>query len=271
MSFYKSIENMHDKRITQTPTGDTRTEGLMIGTVTQNYHKDMPGRVCVAIATNDNQANELQWVRVIEQSGGERYGHHFIPEIGDQVAVIFEGNNIEKPYILGCVQKNSGKFLNKVVTEKNEIKCITTKNGNTITFEDNKNDDEGKKDKITVSTANKAHTLLLDNENSVIRITDKAKENFIEMKTEDGQMNIVVKSKIKIMVGDSIQITLNGEMGNIKVEAKEVSIDANQRIKMKTDGMMSLEGSQISEKASSLYKMESSGMASFAGAPIKMG
>lgn len=271
MSLYDAMENMHEKRITQSPTGDTPMEGIVIGTVTKNYHRDMPGRICVSIPQNDQDANELQWVRLIHPSGGETYGHHFVPEVGDQVAVLFEGNHIEKPYVIGCVQKDGGKFLKQAVTEKNEIKRITTKNGNTITFEDHAGDSEGKKDKITISTAKKSHTLLMDNENNIMRLTDQPKENYLEIRTEAGQTILKAKSKLTIQVGDTIKITLNGETGSIKVSAKEVGIDAGQRVKWKTDGQMYLEGAQISVKASSLLKEECSGMVSIAGTPIKIG
>ena len=53
--------------------------------------------------------------------------------------------------------------------------------------------------------------IILDNENKIVRLTDKDKKNYIEMKTEDGQMTLKAASKLTIMVGDNIKLILNGE------------------------------------------------------------
>lgn len=271
MSLYDVISEISEKHITKSDTGDTRVNGVMIGIVAKNYDKDMPGRVCVTIPTRDAELNELKWVRQAQLSSGGEWGHYFLPEVGDQVLLAFEGGNIEKPYIIGCVPKDNNKFLTGSVDEKNQIKRIVTKHGSHITFEDNKENDDGEKDKITISTAGKAHTVLMDNENKLIRITDKEKGNFIEMKTDDGNMTVKVKSKITFMVGDSIKVIMNGESGTISIKANEVNVEASKQIKAKTDGMFKMEGAQISEKTSSMHKIESSGMVSVAGGPIKIG
>jgi len=270
MSLYDIIGEISEKQATKSDTGDTLISGVMIGIVAKNYDKDMPGRVCVTIPTRDNEANELQWARLAQPSSGSTWGHYFLPEVGDQVLLAFENGNIEKPYIIGCIPKDNNKFLTQAVDEKNQFKRIVTKNGNTIAFEDNQQG-EGEKDKITIHTAGKAHTILLDNENKIIRITDKEKENIVEMKTGDGAMTIKVKSSITIQVGSTIKIKLNGDSGAVKIEANEVNIQASNQFKVKTDGMMSLEAAMIKETASSMYKVESNGIVQIAGSPIKIG
>ena len=271
MKLYDIFQEIAANEVTKTTTGDSRISGIMIGTVAKNYDADMPGRICVTMPTRDQDANELKWMRMIMPSSGQKWGHYFMPEVGDQVAVLFEGGNIEKPYVMGCIAKDNNQFLSGSVTKKNEIKRIVTKHGSTILFEDSSEDEDGNKDKITISTAQKAHTILLDNENSIIRITDKGKENYMEMRTNDGQLTIKVKSKISISVGDSIQIKLNGETGTVKLEANEVSIAASKQIKAKTDGMIKWEGDQISQNASTIYKVSSSNMISFDCSNIKLG
>jgi uncharacterized protein involved in type VI secretion and phage assembly len=270
MSLYDIIGEISEKQVNKTDTGDTRIQGIMIGIVAKNYDKDMPGRVCVTIPTRDKEANELQWARLVQPSSGSTWGHYFLPEVGDQVVLAFEGGNIEKPYVIGCVPKDNNKFLTKAVDQDNQYKRIVTKNGNTISFEDNKTG-EGQNDKILIETAVSGHSFLLDNENKIIRLTNKEKTNYIEMKTEDGEMTVKTGSKLTIMVGDSIKIIMNGASGTVKVEAGSVNIEASSQFKAVTDGMMSLEGATVSAKASSIFKLESSGMVSVAGTPIKIG
>lgn len=270
MSMYDMLEEISEKQVTKTETGDTRIAGVAVGIVAKNYDKDMPGRVCVTIPTRDDRANELQWARKVSPSGGKKGGHYFNPEVGDEVLLAFEGGNIEKPYVLGSVYQDNDSLLRKEADENNQYKCIMTKNGNTIRFEDNKEGD-GTKDKITVETAGQTHQILMDNENKLIRVSDKKKENMIEISTESGQMVIRAKSKLTFEVGDKIKMILNGESGAVQITADEFSVKTSKSVQMKTDGMIKQEGGQISQKASSLYKSESSGMMSFSGSPMKLG
>ena len=149
MGLYDVLDDIAARQVTKTETGDNRIFGVVLGLVTKNYDKNMPGRVCVAIPSRDKDANELLWARVAMPSSGKDWGHYFLPEVGDQVLLVFEQGNIERPYIIGCIPKTADGFLKKQVDEKNQFKAITTKHGSTITFEDNAEDKKGKKDKIS--------------------------------------------------------------------------------------------------------------------------
>lgn len=233
----------------------------------------MDGRVCVTIPTRDKDANELKWARVAMPSGGKEWGHYFLPEVGDQVLLAFEGGNIEKPYVIGCVQKYSNAFLKKAVDKNNQFKKIVTRHGSHITFEDNATDEDGLKDKITVETAQKKLQILMDNENEKIRIGDKAKEDFIEMSTREGSgtLQINIKSKITIKVGDTITMTLNGESGAVSIEADSISLTGTNRVRMESDNTVALEAAQVSAKANSNLKLESAGTASLGGSTVSVG
>lgn len=270
MSLYDVIENIAEKNILKTETGDNRIFGVVVGVVAKNYHKDMPGRLCVSIPVRDKDANELKWARLSMPSSGKSWGHYFLPEVGDQVLLVFEGGNIEKPFIIGSVPKDDNKFLSGSVDENNRTKRIVTRNGSTLLFEDNK-DGEGEKDKITVQTAKKKHTILLDNENKRILIQDEKGDNKIELMTESGQMTVAAQSRLTIRVGDSIKISMNGETGGIKIDANEVSVSASKRFKADTDGSLSLHGAQVMINGSSMIKAESSGILKLSGTPVNLG
>ena len=87
--------------------------------------------------------------------------------------------------------------MKKALDQNNQYKKITTKNGSTITFEDNAQG-EGTKDKITIQTAKESHTILMDNENNKIVVKDKENKNFIEMKTQTGHMTIQAEKKLTL-------------------------------------------------------------------------
>lgn len=270
MGLYDEIDRITEKQINKTETGDNRILGVVLGLVAKNYDKNMPGRVCVTVPVRDSNANELKWARVSMPSSGSKWGHYFLPEVGDQVLLAFEQGNIERPYVIGCIPKDSNRFLSGAVDQDNQYKEIVTKYGNTIIFEDNK-EGEGEKDKISIMTAKQSHQVILDNENHKIILSDKDKKNKIEMLTESGNINIVCEKKVTIKVGDSIEITLNGSSGAVSVECNKLEVKASQSLNVKTDGMAKLSGANTIIEASSTFKASSSGVVIVEGAPIKIG
>lgn len=270
MGLFDVIDEIAEKQMMKTETGDNRIFGVMVGTVAKNYDENMPGRVCVTVPVRDTDANELKWARVAMLSHGKKWGHYFQPEIGDQVLLAFEQGNIERPYVIGCVAKDSNKFLRDSVDEKNKFKRIVTKNGNAIIFEDVE-DGEGEKDKITIQTAGKDHSVILDNEHKKILISDKEKKNCIEMKTENGNINIKAESKLVIEVGDNITLTLNGNSGGVTLECGKLTLKSTGNTTVEATGGFKASGTTVSLEANSLLKVESSGATMIGGTPIKIG
>lgn len=272
MGLFEIMDDVAKKQIVKTETGDNRILGVIVGTVVDNFANEMPGRVCVEIPTRDEQANVLKWARVAMPSSGTGWGHYFLPEVGDQVLLVFEEGNIEKPYIIGCIPKDSNSFLKKSVSEKNEIKRIVTKHGSSIYFKDSADEggEEGQKDVILIHTPDKAHRVELDNEKKTITMSDKEGENAIVINSEKGEISIKAAKKVKIQVGDEVEYTLIGSNGTTELKTKKfkvsdadsVEIGANKQFKVNA-GTASLEGT-------SNVKLQG-GPVSIAGSPIKIG
>lgn len=272
MGLYDIMDEIAAKQIMKSETGDNRIFGVVVGIVAKNYDMDMPGRVCVQVPVRDDEANELQWARVAMPSSGQKWGHYFQPEEGDQVLLAFEHGNIEKPYVIGCVPKENNPFLKRAVHEKNMYKKIITKNGNTIEFVDGE-DEEGAQDKVSVYTADMAHKVILDNERKQITIGDKDGKNQMVFKTEDDQGNITINTekKLTIKVGDSITVTMNADSGTVSVKCSKFTVDASDSSNISTSGKLGLSGGNVAVEASSMLKAESSGMTTIGGSPIKIG
>ena len=286
MGLYDIIDEITERQVTKTETGDNRIWGVMVGIVAKNFDPNstasggansgadaMDGRVCVTIPTRDTDANELKWARVAMPSSGSKWGHYFLPEVGDQVLLAFEGGNIEKPYVIGCIPKTADKFLKDSVDKDNQFKRIVTRHGTSIIFEDNSTDENGQKDKLTLETAGKQLQILMDNENEKIRIGDKAKEDFIEMYTKEGSgtLTVQIKSKIEIKVGDKITMTMNGESGAVSIKADSILLEASNGVTTKSDSAVKMEAPQVAANASSALKLESSGTATVSGSTVSVG
>lgn len=270
MGLYDIMDEIAAKQVLKTDTGDNRIFGVVVGVVAKNYDRDMPGRVCVRVPVRDENANELKWARVAMPSSGTKWGHYFLPEVGDQVLLGFEQGSIEKPYVLGCVPKDNNSFLTKAVHEKNQYKKIITKNGSTIQFDDVQ-EGAGAKDKITIHTPDEAHKLVMDNDKKQILISDKDGKNKIEIKTEQGQTTIKAEKKVTIQVGDKIELILNGSSGTVSIKCDKFKVEASNSMTLSSNSSAKFSGGNVSVEAASSLKASSSGIASLAGSPVKIG
>lgn len=270
MALFDIIDSVSEKQITKTEFGDERIYGVVVGIVAENYTQEMPGRLCVTIPVRDTDANQLKWAKVAMPYMGAGWGTYFLPEKGDQVLLVFEDGNIEKPYVIGSIPRDRDKFLKKSADEQNKIKQIQTRNGSRITFWDDENEDGGK-DKITIATAQDEHHIDIDNETDKISVYDKEKKCLVEMSTNQGIMKIHAEQRLELTVGDTVKVVINGDSGKIKVDTDDLTVNASKKIKLEADGNFKVSGRQVGIEAASLLKSESSGMLSLAGKPIKLG
>lgn len=270
MGLYDIMDEIAAKQVVKSETGDNRMLGVVVGVVAKNYDQQMPGRVCVQIPVRDKDANELKWARIAMPSSGKDWGHYFVPEVGDQVLLVFEQGNIEKPYVIGCIPKDTDQFLKKAVHEKNQYKKIITKNGSTIQFDDVA-EGEGANDKISIYTPKNAHQFILDNEKKKILIGDKDSKNCVSIETEKGSIEIKAEKKLTMKVGDNIEVVMNSDSGTVSVKCGKFKVEASDGTTIETSGKLGLTGGNVSMEASSVFKISSSGMASIGGSPIKIG
>lgn len=97
------------------------------------------------------------WLRIAQPYAGGGKGFSFIPEIGEEVMIDFEGGNAERPYVKGTLYNGVGNpdaLWLPSNNSHNQIKAIRTRNGHTIEIHDEGND-------------------------GYIRIYDNEKENYI--------------------------------------------------------------------------------------------
>lgn len=270
MGFYDIMDEIAARQAVKSDTGDNKILGVMPGIVAKNYDAQMPGRVCVQIPVRDEDANELKWARLVMPSSGKKWGHYFLPEVGDQVLLAFEQGNIEKPYVIGAIPRDNNPFLTGAADENNRFKKIVTANGSTIQFEDAKQG-EGKQDRISIYTPDKAHQIILDNEKNEILIGDCEEKNKLSIQSQQGAITIDAENKLAISVGEGIQVTMNGSSGTVSVKCGKLKVEASDGVKVRTDGRMGVSGSNVTLEASSVLKISSGGMASVSGSPVKLG
>lgn len=282
MGLYDVIDEISKGSVTKTETGDVRITGVLVGRVTKNFSKDFPGRVCVKIpvrGANNKDADLLKWARVASFYMGKNWGELFMPEVGDEVLLVFEQGNIEKPYVIGAIPNCKGGTSSKLLDgrdENNTIKKIQTKHGSNITFTDGE-PEKGEKDKILIETAGeKKHSILLDNENQKIVIKDEKAENSITLDTkEDGRITAKATKNISLLVGangDKCKIEMNGDSGTVTITADSILLKTKSgNISLESSNGLQLKGSGAANIETNSFKVQSTSSLTLSGAMVQVG
>ena len=85
----------------------------------------------------ESGSEKTPWIRLLQPHSGSGKGFYFVPEIGEEVLVGFQGGNAEKPYVIGT--QYNGKEKSGYADKENNIKAVHTRSGTKIIL----NDSEG--------------------------------------------------------------------------------------------------------------------------------
>lgn len=218
-------------------------------TIIDNQDPQGLGRVRVQfpwqkIQSKDDSPMITPWIRVSQPYGGFSKGTQFISEVGEEVMVGFEMDNIERPYVLGALFNGTGNpdpEWKAQVAEgtANNIKAIRTRNGHTIQF-----NDEG--------------------DGGDIQIYDYEKNNYLIHLSSDGKyIRIEAKGDIQISAGNDIGIkaakNITIEAGeNITIDSgKDTDISADASMSMSAENNMHQEATDVFVKAKDAISQES--------------
>ncbi|WP_299443243.1 type VI secretion system Vgr family protein [uncultured Aquimarina sp.] len=169
--------------IFKTPKSETQ-----VATVTANDDPDGIGRIKVQLEWQKPLGVYTPWLRVMTPHSGGDKGFHFIPEVGEEVLIGFEGGNAERPFVMGALYNGSANPASWK-TDKNNVKAIRTRSGHTIEL-----NDTDKAEFITITDKNE-NIIHIDTANNNITITALEKmtlnaKNFELNVQEDANFNI---------------------------------------------------------------------------------
>ncbi len=168
-----------------------------------------------------NGAEKSPWIRVATPHAGGGKGVYFIPEIGEEMVIAFEGASPTKPYALGAVY--NGKATNPFANPNNDIKTLQTRSGCKIVFNDQEKS-------ITISDPSE-NVVVLDGKGNISissptsislkskdisitatnNVTISATENLVESGKVVGisaETDLTATGK-KVMVNGTAQLTLD--------------------------------------------------------------
>ena len=254
MSFARVISEMLNESY-QGRSGISRMQGGMIAKGVDNVDPEDRYRVRVSYpwladayskeTTSDGSESKVQsfWARIVSSMAGNDIGSFWLPEIDDEVMVMFEEGDFSRPIITGSLWNGANVAPAKLTyspdqTEvdvpnnqqggKNDFRFIRSRMGHTIAFIDQ----EGKGGVSLRS--NKSAELYIDDTDGKekIRLYDMKQTQWLEIDTvkkkitlQTDEGDILIKAKEKI--------TLECKNLDVKVD-KDINIKAGKDIKQKS-------------------------------------
>jgi phage protein D/phage baseplate assembly protein gpV len=234
------------------PSGPDRSvfDGVTVGMVTDLNDPEDLGRVKVKLPTLDDVAGATHWLRVVfpgagsNDQGGASSTHHglyALPDVDDEVLVVFEQGDARRGYVLGGLLGGKAK--------------PAYAKGTAI--------ESGRVNQRALRTRSGAH-LLLD---------EKKGKEVIELKNKDGCFTLKFSEEKGVEIKHSVQknvftisnngdITITSEQGNVTIETKmgdltlksgkNLVLEAKANIDLKATANLTAEGAMTTVKGKTM-------------------
>lgn len=189
-------------------------KGLAVGIVTQNQDPEGLGRVRVAFPWLDDR--ESHWARLATPMAGKDRGLVLIPEVGDEVLVAFEREDLRFPFILGGLW--------------NGVDTPPIAN------------DDGNNDK-RILKSRKGHWLLFDD----------GTQGVVELRHENGGLVRLSDDGILIDDGKGNTVSIDNTrgaialeaIGSLQIKATTISIEATGTLELNANATMTIRGGLV--------------------------
>ena len=200
-------------RLMSAESGESVRQGRILGAVpaivTNNQDPDGMCSVKVSFPWL-SEKDESQWARIVAPMAGKERGMYFLPEVDDEVLVVFQHGDLRFPCVVGALWNGKDAPPAKNDDGKNNLRVIKSRSGHVITL----NDEDGKE---------------------TVEIVDKTGKNSL----------VFDAAKNTITIASEQDIELKAPKGKLKIEAKEVEIKSSSTATVEASGDMTLKGATI--------------------------
>jgi uncharacterized protein involved in type VI secretion and phage assembly len=190
-------------------------KGVAVAVVTQNRDPDGMSRVKVRYPWYD-QPRESYWARLATPMAGKDRGIVMIPEVGDEVVVGFEREDLRFPVVLGAVHNGKDTAPAQNTDGKNDKRVLKSRKGHFLLFND------GTRGSVELSLKDGKHVLIDDDGVTV----EDDKGNHFKIDSTSG----------------AIEISANGKL---TIKAASISIEATGTLDVKANASLSLRGAVV--------------------------
>lgn len=181
------LANVFAAQIRTAETESSRVYEPVIGVVTDNKDPSKLGRVKLKIPILSDQDSTF-WCPIIMLGAGKNRGWFFIPEKDDEVLVMFEHGDLNRPVVVGALWNGKDKPPDKN-PGGNPRRVLKSRLGSKITFDDEKKQ------------------LIIEDGVGKGKITFDSQANKITIEAIDGDVCFQTPADDMIIVAQSIEMT----------------------------------------------------------------
>jgi uncharacterized protein involved in type VI secretion and phage assembly len=190
-------------------------KGIAIALVTQNKDEDGLCRVKVRYPWHD-KPRESYWARLATPMAGKDRGLVLIPEVGDEVIVGFEREDLRFPYVLGALWNGKEKPPFDNSDGKNDKRMFKSRKKHVLVF------DDGAKGVVELAHE-KGRKIVFDDDGFAVQ---DEKGNVVKVDSNSGAMTIEAK-------------------GSLTIKASSITIQATGSVDVKASGVATIQGSMV--------------------------
>ena len=190
-------------------------KGVAVAVVTQNKDDEGLCRVKVRFPWHED-ARESYWARLSMPMAGDDRGLVLIPEVGDEVLVAFEREDLRFPFVLGALW--NGKDKPPVAN------------------------DDGKNDKRKLQSRKKHYLLFDDGSQGVVEL---AHEKGRKVTFDDTGFVVQDENGNTVKVESSSGAMTIEAKGQLNIKAATITIEATGTFDLKSSGTMTIRGSLV--------------------------
>lgn len=216
------LESMFANQIHAAEAESSKVFEAVIGVVTDNKDPSKLGRVKVKIPILSDQDSTF-WVPIVMSGAGKNRGWFFIPEPEDEVLVVFEHGDLNRPLIIGSLWNGKDTPPSDNKTGKNDQRMIKSRGGSKVTM------DDGDNPNIVIEDGSGKGRITLDSKNNKIII--EALEGDVCFQCPTGDMKIVAKS-MELKAKENVEV----HAGSTMAWASDQSVKINGSFGVFTSG-----------------------------------
>ena len=199
------------------------------------------------------------WARTVQPGAGKDRGAMVLPEVGDEVLVIFEQGDIRRPYVLGGLYNGidtpptGGPTLIDGSSGAVNRRSMVSRRGHRIDLID----EDGRTEGITLSTTGDKLQLKMDSVDTKITLHSDGK---IQIEGKGGIVIDAASSKLELK-GSEVSIAATS---GVKIDGGSGSVDVS------TSGPLALKGTTAKLEGSGQTEVKASGVLTIQGSLVKI-
>jgi uncharacterized protein involved in type VI secretion and phage assembly len=160
--------------------------GVATAKVTRNDDPEGLGRVKLNLPWRGD-AFETEWARIASPMAGGDRGLFLLPEVGDEVLVAFDRDDIRYPYVLGALWSRTDQPPEKNSDGKNDVRLLKSRKGHVVKI------DDGQRGLIQIQLSD-GKKIEIDDDG--IRLDDGA--NKVTLDAKGGSVTIEARTSLSI-------------------------------------------------------------------------